>query len=93
VRRRGLTLIESLVVLAVLSIVLGTAALGFPGMRREAAADSWTQALRRAQVRALESGRAVNAGDPSRPVLFLPDGRGIGAGVDPLTGVTSDAAR
>lgn len=82
---RGFTLIEMLVALTILSIVLGTSALASRGAP-SAGRDSRTESLRQARTRAIESGRAVTAGGASRPVLFLPDGRAIGAGVDPLTG-------
>jgi prepilin-type N-terminal cleavage/methylation domain-containing protein len=92
VSRTGFTLIESIVVLVVLSVVLSTVALGFPSTDRDAPAGSRVEVLHRARVRALISGRPVTAGGPVRPVLFLPDGRAIGLGVDPLTGTPDDSA-
>lgn len=83
--RAGFTLVESLIVVAVLSIVLGTVALSLPA-RSDAAASAARRELVRARAQALRSGQPVVAGDPARPALFLPDGRALGHRVDPLTG-------
>ena len=90
---RGFTLVEVIVVLTVLSIALSTAALSFPAAGRGTAADSAAAVLEAARVRALHSGQAVKAGNATDPVLFLPDGRAIGAGFDPLSGAPVDSAR
>ncbi len=90
---RGFTLVEVIVVLTVLSIALSTAALSFPAARSGTAADSGAAVLEAARVRALQSGQAVQAGSATDPVLFLPDGRVIGPGFDPLSGAPADSAR
>lgn len=82
---RGVTLVELLVVLVLLGLLftvsgLALASLGVPkGSVR-------LQALNSARVHAIRSGVPVTIADSGGPVLFLPDGRGVGAGVDPLTG-------
>lgn len=86
-----MSLVEMLVVLVVMGIVAGVSAVAVgslaapPGVVADPLAD--------ARARAIRSGAAVRArGDSSSaPVLFLPDGRVIGAGFDPLTGEASGA--
>ena len=82
---RGVTLLELLVVLTVLGIVLGVTGLAIASLQapRESAE---ILELKRARAEAIHSGapRTVQG------VRFLPDGRGIGPNIDPLTG-TPDA--
>jgi prepilin-type N-terminal cleavage/methylation domain-containing protein len=93
---RGFTLVETIVVIAVLSMTVGISGLAFASLKapREAAR---IRELRRAREAAIHAGRpvtvTVGASDAesihaprARLVLFLPDGRAIGVGVDPLTG-------
>ncbi len=93
---RGVTLIELLVVIVLLGLVFGLAGLGFASLRapREAV---FVRMTREARAAAIRSGRPVPLGldarQPRPTVLFLPDGRAIGSGVDPLTGAVLDAAR
>ncbi|HEV8400372.1 MAG TPA: prepilin-type N-terminal cleavage/methylation domain-containing protein [Gemmatimonadales bacterium] len=81
VHDRGVTLVELLVVLALLGLVFGVSGLALASLAepRDSAAVS---ELRHARAEAIRSGEAVGADS----VLFLPDGRAIGPGVDPLTG-------
>jgi prepilin-type N-terminal cleavage/methylation domain-containing protein len=86
----GMTLVELIVVVALLGLVFGVSGLAFSSLRlpRHAA---WLVALRRARAQAIETGRPVRAVLPQNSgllpgPLFLPDGRAIGAGADPLTG-------
>lgn len=94
--RAGVTLIELLVVLVLLGLIFTVSGLALASLAapRESAR---VQALVAARSRAIRSGAPVLAdGDsgviggshlpPPIPVLFLPDGRAIGPGVDPLTG-------
>ncbi len=76
---RGFTLMEMLVVLALLGIMVGVSTLALA--RRPAP----TRALMEVQEARIE---AIKSGEPrtAHGVLFLPDGRAIGPGVDPLTG-------
>jgi len=59
-------------------------------------------ALRRARAAAIQNGRPVGAilptdsgrnPSPLRAPLFLPDGRAIGLGADPLTGAPIDVPK
>ncbi|HZH42408.1 MAG TPA: prepilin-type N-terminal cleavage/methylation domain-containing protein [Gemmatimonadales bacterium] len=89
---RGVTLVEMLVVLTILSLVFGVSTVALASLRapREAAS---ARALREARDQAIRTGDTVRATLPSpapdvrHSVLFLPDGRALGARVDPLTGV------
>jgi prepilin-type N-terminal cleavage/methylation domain-containing protein len=80
-----MTLVELLVVMAILGLVLGVSGLAFSGLRapRES---GLVRELRRARTEAIRSGRPVRARGRNTP-LFLPDGRAIGPGADALTGV------
>jgi prepilin-type N-terminal cleavage/methylation domain-containing protein len=79
---RGVTLLELLVVLTVLGIILGVTGLAIGSLTtpRESAL---VIDLRKARAEAIQSGERRTA----HGVLFLPDGRAIGANVDPLTGI------
>ncbi len=99
VRRTGTTLVELLVVVALLGLVFGISGLALASLQapRESA---WTHELRRARSEAIRSGKPVRLMVPltARPpdrltALFLPDGRAFAAGVDPLTGAPVDSAR
>ena len=84
VRSRGVTLVELLVVLALLGLVLGVSGLAMASLREPRESDRMGE-LRRARAEAIRSGEAVRIDS----VLFLPDGRAIGPNVDPLTGGSS----
>ncbi len=97
---RGVTLVELLVVIVILGVVFSTTGLAFASLRapRESA---WVRELHRAREEAIRTGRQVRAKQPlppstalgrPRPPLFLPDGRALGPGVDPLTGAPLDAS-
>ena len=77
----GFTLIEVVVSLAVFALILGVTALGFASLRQP----SQSAALRQMT---LSRDSAVRTGTVvvGEGFLFLPDGRAIGPGVDPLTG-------
>ena len=85
---RGVTLVELLVVLLLLGVIAGVSGLALTALHREEMS-SWSQMASRARREAIISGRPVVAVDsavPEHAALFLPDGRAIGPGVDPLTG-------
>jgi prepilin-type N-terminal cleavage/methylation domain-containing protein len=90
-REAGFTLIELIVVLAIVAVSLTVASLSL-GSQRESgeAVTVWEARLIRSRAQAIEGGRPVvvmpDSGNASGPVLFLPDGRAVGADVDPLTG-------
>lgn len=95
----GFTLLEVIVVLAIVGLVFGVSGLAFATLRLPPQS-AWLGALQRARAQAIETGRPVRAavptdtgGSPSHSPLpaplFLPDGRAIGSGADPLTGAPS----
>jgi prepilin-type N-terminal cleavage/methylation domain-containing protein len=99
--RTGVTLIELLVVLTIFGLIFGISALALTSLRapRESAV---VRKLREARAAAIRTGMPVrvvldSSTEPSdrptvRPsVAFLPDGRALGVGVDPLTGTPLDA--
>ena len=94
--RRGVTLVELLVVLAILGVMAGISGVALASLRapRESAR---VRTLNEARAQAIRSGKPVQVlldtvpprtGQQARPLiaLFLPDGRAIGLGLDPLTG-------
>jgi prepilin-type N-terminal cleavage/methylation domain-containing protein len=92
--RRGVTLVEMIVVLTLMGVLAGIGALAFGSLRRPAE-DPWQVTLRRARDAAVDSGRAVvlPAGSAHGAVLLLPDGRAAGAAVNALTSEVADASR
>lgn len=78
---RGVTLLEMLVVLALLGILFGVSTVALSALKPPSKSDA-VLALEHARVQAIHSGTPRTA----IGVLFLPDGRAIGPGVDPLTG-------
>jgi prepilin-type N-terminal cleavage/methylation domain-containing protein len=91
--RRGVTLVELVVTLALLGLLSGLAAATLSGWRKSEP-DARARLLSRARERAVRTGTRVRLDDANgKSVLFLPDGRAVGEGVDPLTGGPPDAAR
>ena len=88
-RLRGFTLVEVIVVVAILGLIAGMSSLAFVGLRSPPQSDRIRDRWR-ARAEAIQTGRSVLTGDTHAPrsadVLFLPDGRAIGSGADPLTG-------
>ena len=102
-RRRGVTLVELLVVLTIVGLISGVSGLALAGLRSPRAT-LWAGSLREARARAIERGVAIRVtvdtasqaterGHAPLTVLFLPDGRVVGAGVDPFTGALVRATR
>ncbi len=100
-KRSGVTLVELLVVIAILGLVFGVIGLAFSSLRapRESV---WVRELRRAREEAIRTGKPVRATQlllastalyRPLPPLFLPDGRALGPGADPVTGAPLNAAR
>jgi prepilin-type N-terminal cleavage/methylation domain-containing protein len=90
--RRGTTLVELIVTLALLGLLSGLAAATLGGWRKSEP-DARARLLSRARERAIRTGTRIRLDEPDgRSVLFLPDGRAVGEGVDPLTGGSPDAA-
>lgn len=92
----GFALVEMIVVMAVLGMTFGVSALAFTSLKgpRESAV---ARELHRARSEAIRTGRPVVTSGNHAPLtphlLFLPDGRAIGPGADPLTGAPIDSAR
>lgn len=77
----GFTLVELLVVLAILGVIAGVTGLTLSSLERPRESEL-TIDLKRARADAIRSGAARTA----HGVRFLPDGRAIGPHVDPLSG-------
>jgi prepilin-type N-terminal cleavage/methylation domain-containing protein len=99
VARAGVTLVELLVVIVILGLLFGVSGLAFVSARGERRSP-WALALWQARAAAIRTGRLVRVNlrapgvgnSTSVPtVVFLPDGRAIGPGADPLTGAPLDA--
>jgi prepilin-type N-terminal cleavage/methylation domain-containing protein len=89
---RGVTLVELMVVLVILGLLTGVSALSVASLRPTGASRRLA-ALRAARAAAIHTGRAVTVrAEGGMPILFLPDGRAIGAVVSPFTGEPRDAA-
>ena len=94
----GTTLIELIVALAVLGIVLGVSTAALSAIHRDVPPPR-AAAIAAARTRALRQGSTVqldlpdSSGHGVTSLLFLPDGRIVGVGFDPLTGEAADARR
>ena len=87
---RGVTLLELLVVMAIVGLAAGIAGLAVAGAfgPHDTARSLFIEARTRAALEGVPV-RVLHEPDSNggpRPVLFLPDGRAVGRGVDPLTG-------
>ena len=88
---RGVTLVELLVVIAVLGVLTAVSTLAVTSLRPTAESER-IRLLTRARATAIRAGRAVTISSPMGEMIrFLPDGRALGGGVDPLTGEALDA--
>ncbi len=82
---QGVTLVELLAVLLVLGLMLGVSGLALGSLRMPKASQSLRD-LEQARAAAIRTGVPTSAKMDSMVVRFLPDGRALGPGVDPLTG-------
>jgi prepilin-type N-terminal cleavage/methylation domain-containing protein len=80
-RPHGVTLLELIVVLAVLGVILGVTGLALGTLKSPREAQRLTD-LRQARAEAIHAGAPRTA----HGIRFLPDSRAIGPNVDPLTG-------
>lgn len=74
-------MLELLVVLTIVGLILGVSGLALGSLKTPVEFEQLRD-LKKARADAIESGAPRTA----HGVLFLPDGRAIGAGVDPFTG-------
>jgi prepilin-type N-terminal cleavage/methylation domain-containing protein len=92
---RGFTLVEVIVVVAVLGLIAGMSGLAFVGLRSPRESER-VRDLRRARAEAIRTGRPIvtesNGAPRTAHVLFLPDSRAVGPSADPLTGSPRDSA-
>jgi prepilin-type N-terminal cleavage/methylation domain-containing protein len=99
----GFTLVEVIVVLAIMGMILGVSGVALASLRPTPGSER-LRALAVARERAIRTGQPVRVTTDSilkgsnhsplpTPLLFLPDGRALGPGVDPLTGVPHDSTR
>jgi prepilin-type N-terminal cleavage/methylation domain-containing protein len=84
-RSPGFTLVELLVAITILAITGSIAAIGI-GRATRRPTDTVAATLLAARRTAILGGRRVSVRDTTGLVLFLPDGRVLGAGFDVLTG-------
>lgn len=93
----GATLLELVVALFILSLVLGVTGLGLASLREPPEGEA-ARELASVRDSAIRLGAPVAVALPlpgarrgvtadTLQLLFLPDGRAVGPGVDPLTGV------
>jgi prepilin-type N-terminal cleavage/methylation domain-containing protein len=88
-RRTGFTLVELIVVIAVIGMMAAISGVAVATLKlpRESAEVAVLRSARAQAILTETSVRAVSNPAPRTPhVLFLPDGRAIGPGVDALTG-------
>ena len=97
--QQGFTLLEVIVVVAILGLVFGMSGVALASLRAPRAS-ARVMALRKARAVAILGGRPARAildsggfRSPFVTPLFLPDGRAVGDGVNPLTGAPLDSAR
>ena len=81
---RGVTMLELLVVLTILGLLLGVSGLALTTLKQPRESALMVE-LRQARAEAIHTGIPRT----THHVRFLPDGRAIGVGVDPLTGLPS----
>lgn len=87
---RGVTLVELVTALAILGVVSGISGVALASLRMPRQSEA-VRELQRARAAAIRTGRSVStpghlAPDSGFRFLFLPDGRALGPGADPLTG-------
>lgn len=89
--RRGVTLVELIVVLAIAAIIAGVTTMAFRGADAGPKVPAWVSAVASARRTAIDSARVVSLtisiGDSLHAVTALPDGSVVtDLGVDRLTG-------
>lgn len=87
----GFTLVELLVVLALMGLLLGLTPLALP--REKVSGPAWQERLAAARLVAAREAREVAVHAAGTTYLALPDGSVLGPGVDLLTGEINAAGR
>lgn len=93
-KRRGSTLLELIVVLAIMGFVAGVVTLSFPAKQSPGTADALASARRTAIAERRSQTIVVRRGDVAYDVTVLPDGSVVADSalhIDRLTGERSDA--
>jgi prepilin-type N-terminal cleavage/methylation domain-containing protein len=84
----GFTLAELIVVMAIMSVGFVVATVSLSRVTASSTTEGWSSGVSRARRTAALEGAAVVRADSAGHgrITFLPDGRAIGEGLDPLTG-------
>lgn len=88
--RLGFTLVELIVVIAIVGLMAAISGVAVASLQVPRESEG-VAALRHARAQAILTGTPVQADSNRAPrtthsVLFLPDGRALGPGMDPLSG-------
>ncbi len=86
----GTTLVELMVVLALLGLITTLGAIGVVSLRPPANT-AFLDSVRSRRAKAIRSGKPEVLRHDSLTIRFLPDGRVIGGPLDPFTGEPHDA--
>lgn len=81
-RREGYTLVEMVVVLAILGLTAGIGGLAITSLKLPVESQK-LRVLRTARAEAIRTGKPIRVDS----TLFLPDGRAIGPTIDALNGI------
>lgn len=86
---RGFTLVELIVALTIIGLITGVSGLALGRLNRPQSNER-SRLATAAQREAIVGRHSVRLIVSRDTILFLPDGRSVGRGVDPLTGALRD---